>query len=69
MPVMALMFGLNFNPRLREGGDDIQYTHSRSYENFNPRLREGGDNKPLTVRLYVYNFNPRLREGGDMRWN
>ena len=35
---------LDFNPRLREGGDNICYSLGIKYKNFNPRLREGGDN-------------------------
>ena len=34
---------LNFNPRLREGGDRFPLNDSHGVENFNPRLREGGD--------------------------
>ena len=34
---------MNFNPRLREGGDVIADTKANANKNFNPRLREGGD--------------------------
>ena len=35
---------MDFNPRLREGGDELsQSSQPINYENFNPRLREGGD--------------------------
>ena len=33
----------NFNPRLREGGDNWCLTVPQANKNFNPRLREGGD--------------------------
>ena len=33
----------NFNPRLREGGDDMDLLSFKDKDNFNPRLREGGD--------------------------
>ena len=33
----------DFNPRLREGGDEIRVRGPRSKKDFNPRLREGGD--------------------------
>ena len=38
---------LNFNPRLREGGDVILTLRFASHYNFNPRLREGGDRNIL----------------------
>ena len=61
---------IDFNPRLREGGDSICITDIERVFYFNPRLREGGD--PLAIILpppYAY-FNPRLREGGDknLQW-
>ena len=34
---------LDFNPRLREGGDCECFNKYCRYSNFNPRLREGGD--------------------------
>ena len=33
----------NFNPRLREGGDDTVCCTVETPTDFNPRLREGGD--------------------------
>ncbi len=34
---------VNFNPRLREGGDLFGRRISTDLRDFNPRLREGGD--------------------------
>ena len=34
---------INFNPRLREGGDVLQSSKVLFKAYFNPRLREGGD--------------------------
>ena len=39
----------NFNPRLREGGDDSTGITGAIQTNFNPRLREGGDNLHLIL--------------------
>ena len=55
----------NFNPRLREGGDQYLYFTLQHFPNFNPRLREGGDDKDRKLTFVDLNFNPRLREGGD----
>ena len=35
----------DFNPRLREGGDEQNKVELLAARNFNPRLREGGDDK------------------------
>ena len=57
---------MDFNPRLREGGDFAFFAASASaFLNFNPRLREGGDNVSSYLHFIPLNFNPRLREGGD----
>ena len=42
--ILHFLFTNDFNPRLREGGDNYAKTHKRWTNNFNPRLREGGDN-------------------------
>ena len=56
----------NFNPRLREGGDESAMSQVAATMDFNPRLREGGDNSNhFALKLDNY-FNPRLREGGDI---
>ena len=34
---------MNFNPRLREGGDTVGFPIIGFDNDFNPRLREGGD--------------------------
>ena len=54
-----------FNPRLREGGDDIFVQCLHRYLHFNPRLREGGDPRKIAGYVRGRDFNPRLREGGD----
>ena len=56
---------VDFNPRLREGGDFTACTPIFSQEYFNPRLREGGDIKKQHYASDRLDFNPRLREGGD----
>ena len=38
-----LVASFNFNPRLREGGDNAAAPAPNAKANFNPRLREGGD--------------------------
>ena len=45
---------LNFNPRLREGGDIIIFFKQCIVTNFNPRLREGGD---LILLLLFYTLH------------
>ena len=42
---------LDFNPRLREGGDGFIPFEDLQDVNFNPRLREGGDKYRLIVTL------------------
>ena len=56
---------LNFNPRLREGGDDLGGWDCIDTDDFNPRLREGGDVSGGKAPFGIGDFNPRLREGGD----
>ena len=60
-----LSLSKHFNPRLREGGDNIDEIKSIYDSDFNPRLREGGDSKYSSSPKFIINFNPRLREGGD----
>ena len=55
----------DFNPRLREGGDNGWLYIQTLQRNFNPRLREGGDKEYHRNNGGKKNFNPRLREGGD----
>ena len=56
----------NFNPRLREGGDSVQFVHQTllmAFQSTPPRRRRPlAMSISLTVTDY---FNPRLREGGD----
>ena len=59
---------IDFNPRLREGGDIICIVGNSCIVNFNPRLREGGDKIDILFPPNKRYFNPRLREGGDVLW-
>ena len=59
-------FYVDFNPRLREGGDFYDDSGEMIGNDFNPRLREGGDSFQPRSCHYSQNFNPRLREGGDV---
>ena len=60
-----LIVKMDFNPRLREGGDYYMDIKGVVKRYFNPRLREGGDNTSGILASISSNFNPRLREGGD----
>ena len=54
----------NFNPRLREGGDDTSCSGAKRICNFNPRLREGGDEMPQLRDVFHQIFQstpPRRR--------
>ena len=42
-PFFKVSAKIDFNPRLREGGDLSPYAYIQTPLNFNPRLREGGD--------------------------
>ena len=57
-----------FNPRLREGGDNLKTGMWHCFTIFNPRLREGGDSQYINGSHKPSVFNPRLREGGDKKW-
>ena len=58
---------LDFNPRSREGSDNIMCRQVRSKQkNFNPRSREGSDADFLNGGKYHDDFNPRSREGSDV---
>ena len=54
-----------FNPRTREGCDDILANGATGYSGFNPRTREGCDLRVLGCRAVYLGFNPRTREGCD----
>ena len=65
LPLLSLLYCF-FNPRLREGGDDLYFLWYLScILFFNPRLREGGDCTCFQIYWKTFFFNPRLREGGD----
>ena len=56
---------LDFNPRLREGGDFAVLLPLRCpiiFQSTPPRRRRRLENQSEQIELY---FNPRLREGGD----
>ena len=55
----------DFNPRLREGGDNRRQPAVRYPAYFNPRLREEGDLEIHREIGLQHHFNPRLREEGD----
>ena len=57
---------INFNPRLREGGDDkVFYTDKDGVISIHASAKEA-TLCGLWVLMYQ-NFNPRLREGGDSK--
>ena len=56
---------INFNPRPREEGDFINFTHRPQINYFNPRPREEGDAVNNSYCKTVCDFNPRPREEGD----
>ena len=55
----------NFNPRSREGSDDVTGTEHIILSDFNPRSREGSDFSNPTFFTGLVYFNPRSREGSD----
>nr|DAM79705.1 MAG TPA: hypothetical protein [Caudoviricetes sp.] len=55
----------HFNPRTREGCDDIFGVSTDYLLDFNPRTREGCDEARLLVSTANADFNPRTREGCD----
>ena len=55
----------NFNPRSREGSDQLGYPWPITRHNFNPRSREGSDSAIMSWTIHPRNFNPRSREGSD----
>ena len=57
--------GSNFNPRSREGSDEILILKTEKSLYFNPRSREGSDIPLLRIVRFPCYFNPRSREGSD----
>ena len=55
-----------FNPRSREGSDDIADKIIKIDKDFNPRSREGSDIQLQFQHFIKQNFNPRSREGSDL---
>ena len=56
----------NFNPRSREGSDQLRtQRNGGAYDNFNPRSREGSDMLGFYFTVHFLYFNPRSREGSD----
>ena len=63
--MILIGIGIDFNPRLREGGDGC---FNGSLEQF--RISIHASAKEATLQIFwthdgQENFNPRLREGGD----
>ena len=59
---------MNFNPRTREGCDQIPLQIKRAPQDFNPRTREGCDHcDQLLLHHQPVDFNPRTREGCDFQ--
>ena len=54
-----------FNPRSREGSDQLIAAFSSITANFNPRSREGSDAYHARSVYDPRYFNPRSREGSD----
>ena len=50
----------NFNPRSREGSDNISAGSSLILANFNPRSREGSDNLPVAKKKPYQQFQSTL---------
>ena len=57
---------IDFNPRSREGSDQVSKLTCGLVVYFNPRSREGSDHLSLILHHCQNNFNPRSREGSDM---
>ena len=55
-----------FNPRTREGCDNIAENYNIAVQSFNPRTREGCDWNVMKIPIRKLCFNPRTREGCDM---
>ena len=57
---------LDFNPRLREGGDNGWLYIQTLQRNFNPRLREGGDSKsPALISPLLISIHASAKEATD----
>ena len=56
----------DFNPRSREGSDDLLFRIRLINLNFNPRSREGSDFPTFSATSVISHFNPRSREGSDL---
>ena len=55
----------HFNPRFREGSDNLSKMFLSLFHYFNPRFREGSDNDTGGRLSPLLHFNPRFREGSD----
>ena len=55
-----------FNPRSREGSDQLSGWPSMCRAYFNPRSREGSDDVFSRRTWVLFDFNPRSREGSDL---
>ena len=57
-----------FNPRSREGSDNLSEAQRYVQDDFNPRSREGSDIVVDNAKSNARNFNPRSREGSDIKF-
>ena len=65
-PVTPPKSKTDFNPRSREGSDDLCSKGRLWYGHFNPRSREGSDHSINSFNYFFdFHFNPRSREGSD----
>ena len=66
LPPVTPLYSPNFNPRSREGSDDVKLPVSADQTDFNPRSREGSDTRMIPYLIDLLYFNPRSREGSDV---
>ena len=59
---------LNFNPRSREGSDDVLVDYKDEYKNFNPRSREGSDGAYRPYKRRNGRFQSTLPRRERLEW-
>ena len=60
---------VDFNPRSREGSDNVMLNIAACISDFNPRSREGSDEPGIWRIRTAGDFNPRSREGATVLHN
>ena len=55
----------SFNPRARDGREDIEVARIRESGSFNPRARHGREANLKDIRQWLTCFNPRARDGRE----